>query len=122
VRDFHRLKVWERAHEFTLKIYQMTKGFPREELYGITSQMRRAAASIPTNIAEGCGRSSKPETIQFLNIAAGSASEIEYQLILVKDLQYIDEKSYNELLNDLSEVRKMLYAFAQKLKTDLQAG
>ena len=119
MRDFHKLKVWERAHRLTLKVYLATQGFPREELYGLTTQMRRSSASIPTNIAEGCGRNSKAETIQFLNIARGSLSELEYQLILAHDLHYLDANSYFELPSERVEMRRMLYAFIQRLKTDI---
>ena len=119
MRDFHKLKVWEKAHNLTLQVYRITKDFLREELYGLTSQMRRSSASIPTNIAEGCGRDSKAETIQFFNMAIGSSSELEYQLILAHDLNYMDDKTYIELSTELVEVRRMLYAFIQRLKTDI---
>jgi len=119
LKDFHKLKVWERAHNLTLEIYLSTQYFPKEELYGLTNQMRRSSASIPTNIAEGCGRNSNAETIQFFNMATGSASELEYQLILAHDLHYLDDKSYFVLLSELVEVRRMLYAFVQRLKTDI---
>lgn len=119
MRDFHKLKVWERAHSLTLKVYLATQGFPREELYGLTSQMRRSSASIPTNIAEGCGRDSKAETIQFFNMSAGSSSELEYQLILARDLHYMDEVNYSALSSELIDVRRMLIGFIQRLKTDI---
>jgi four helix bundle protein len=120
MRDFHKLKVWEKAHNLTLKVYGITKEFPKEEVYGLTSQMRRSSASIPTNIAEGCGRDSTAETIQFFNMASGSSSELEYQLILARDLQYMSEKIFSELSNELVEVRSMIYAFIKRLKTDIQ--
>jgi four helix bundle protein len=119
MKDFHKLKVWEKAHDLTLKVYLRSQDFPKEEIYGLTSQMRRSSASVPTNIAEGCGRSSKAETIQFFNVATGSASELEYQLILAHDLHYLDDQSYIELTGELIEVRRMLYAFIQRLKMDL---
>lgn len=81
VRDFRKLKVWEKGHALTLSIYTVSQNFPREELYGLTSQMRRAASSIPTNIAEGCGRNSDAELARFMQISMGSASELEYQLL-----------------------------------------
>ena len=90
MKDFHKLKVWEKAHDLTLKVYLISQNFPKEEIYGLTSQMRRSSSSIPTNIAEGCGRSSKAEIIQFFNFAIGSSSELEYQLILTHDLNYLD--------------------------------
>jgi four helix bundle protein len=118
MRDFHKLKVWERAHQLTLKVYQITKSFPKEELYGLTSQLRRSCSSIPTNIAEGYGRSGKGEIIQFFNIAIGSACELEYQLILAHDLKYLDDVSYSMLSSDLIEIRKMLFGFIQKIKSE----
>jgi four helix bundle protein len=118
MKDFHNLKVWERAHHLTLEIYRITKDFPREELYGMTSQMRRSCSSIPSNIAEGYGRNGKAEIIQFFNIAIGSACELEYQLILAHDLKYLDDVSYSILSLDLVEIRKMLFGFIQRLKSE----
>jgi four helix bundle protein len=118
MRDFHKLKVWERAHQLTLIVYKVTKGFPKEELYGLTNQLRRSCSSIPTNIAEGYGRSGKGETIQFFNIAIGSACELEYQLILAHDLDYIDDNTYTHTTADVIEIRRMLFGFIQKLKTE----
>ncbi|MBU1822329.1 MAG: four helix bundle protein, partial [Bacteroidetes bacterium] len=89
--------------------------FPKEELYGLISQMRRSASSIPTNIAEGCGRNSNPDFSRFLVIAMGSTSELEYQLILSKDLEYISQASFEKLYSELIEIRKMLNTFIQKL-------
>ncbi len=117
MRNFQELSIWQRSHSLTLKIYSITKEFPKNELFGLTSQMRRSSASIPTNIAEGCGRSSNPEMKRFLIIATGSSSELEYQLILSKDLKYLSETSYNELLSELIEIRKMIYAFIKNLPT-----
>lgn len=119
MKDFHKLKVWEKAHNLTLKVYLTTHEFPKEEIYGLTSQMHRSSASIPTNIAEGCGRSSKAETIHFFNIATGSSSELEYQLILAHDLHYLDDKSFMELSGELIVVRRMLYSYIQRLKEDI---
>jgi four helix bundle protein len=110
--------VWEKAHDLTLKVYLATKTFPKEEMYGLISQMRRSAVSIPTNIAEGCGRESTAETIQFFNMATGSASELEYQLILAGDLHYMEENTFTQLSDELGEVRRMIYGFIQKLKED----
>jgi four helix bundle protein len=89
MRDFRELQVWHKAHKLTLDVYQGTKAFPREELYGLTSQVRRAAVSIGANIAEGAGKNSRPELARFLQIAMGSASELEYHLILARDLRYL---------------------------------
>lgn len=84
MRDFRQLNVWEEAHKLTLEIYKLTKNFPKEELFGLTSQMRRATVSISSNIAEGCGRGSNKEYANFIQIALGSAYEIDYQLLLAK--------------------------------------
>jgi four helix bundle protein len=118
VRAFHDLKVWHKAHRLTLDVYSITRGFPHEELYGLTSQLRRAASSIPANIAEGCGRSSSREFGRFLAIATGSASELEYHLLLAHDLKFIEPSDYSCLLNEVTEVKRMLSAFAQKLTAD----
>ena len=120
MKDFHKLKVWEKAHDLTLKVYHNTQDFLKEEIYGLTSQMRRSSASIPTNIAEGCGRSNKAETIQFFNIATGSSSELEYQFILAHDLHYLDDKSYLNLSEGFIEVRRMLFALIQRFREDVK--
>ena len=116
MRGFRDLKVWEKAHELTLQIYQTTSSFPKHELYGLTSQIRRAAASIPANIAEGCGRSGDAEFGRYLQIAMGSASETEYHLILAFDLGYIDELIYQKVNSDLIEVKQMLAGLIKKLR------
>ncbi|HYW34011.1 MAG TPA: four helix bundle protein, partial [Balneolaceae bacterium] len=95
-----------------------TSSFPKEELYGLTSQMRRAASSIPSNIAEGCGRNTQAQFARFLNIAFGSASELEYQLILSKDLSFINNEAFSELFEKITEVKRMLYSLIQKVQTD----
>jgi four helix bundle protein len=118
MKDFHKFKVWERSHKLTLSIYLHTKDFPKDELYSLTNQMRRASSSIPTNIAEGCGRDSQAEFTRFLLIAMGSSSELEYQLILSHDLQYMDDKVFLELSSGLNEVRRMLNSLIQKVKRD----
>ena len=92
MRDFRELKVWEKAHRLTLQVYRITKNFPSDEQFGLTVQLRRAAASVPTNIAEGCGRDSERELARFMSIAGGSASEVEYQLLLACDLNYIQDE------------------------------
>jgi four helix bundle protein len=91
------LKVWEKAHELTLKIYETTKAFPKEEIYSLTNQVRRAASSIPANIAEGCGKKTQLDFANFLNIALGSSNEAEYYQILSKDLRYLTVENYDEL-------------------------
>jgi four helix bundle protein len=116
VKDFRSLKVWEKAHELVLKVYKATDSFPKHELYGVTSQIRRAAVSVPTNIAEGCGKDSDGELKRYFLIAMGSASELEYLLILARDLNYLKDEAYREMQSQLVEIRKMLNAFIQTLK------
>jgi four helix bundle protein len=116
MKNFHDLMVWQRAHDFVLKLYRSTKAFPREEIYGLTSQIRRAAVSVPSNIAEGCGRQGDRELARFCQIAMGSASEAEYQLLLAHDLGYMESKEYQELNQQLCEVKRMLNGFIQKLR------
>jgi four helix bundle protein len=118
VKAFRDLKVWEKAHQLTLQVYKATAPFPKEEMYGLTSQIRRAAASIPANIAEGCGRSSDAELGRFLQIAMGSASELEYHLLLARDLLLLAEKDYGQLNLEVTEVKRMLASFIQKLNAD----
>lgn len=117
MRDFRELKVWGKAHQLTLVIYQATSTFPKEELYGLTSQIRRSCASIPANIAEGCGRKGEAELARFLQIAMGSASELEYHLLLAHDLNLLKTSHYDLLARDVIEVKRMLTSFIQKLKT-----
>ncbi len=116
MKDFRSLQVWEKAHSLTLKVYNVTASFPKEELYGLTSQIRRSSSSIPTNIAEGCGRSSDAELARFMQISLGSASELEYQLLLVHDLNYLDDEMHTELHENVTEVKRMLTSFIKKLK------
>ena|SRR5581483_2289853 len=117
MKNFHDLKVWQKAHELTLLVYRLTRSFPRDELYGLTSQIRRACSSIPANLAEGCGRSGDAEQARFCAIAMGSASELEYHLLLAKDLTLLNPKDHQTLARHLTEIRKMLTALLQKLKT-----
>ena len=104
MRDFREIKVWEKAHRLTLAVYKITKEFPREELYGLTSQLRRSSSSIPANIAEACGRASSAEFAHFLQIAMGSATELEYHSLLAHDLKLINDVVYAALTEDVSEV------------------
>jgi len=116
MKDFRSLKVWEKSHALTLAIYKATETFPKQELYSLTNQIQRAAVSIPANIAEGCGKDSDAELKRYFTIAMGSASELEYLLLLAHDLGYLQENIYQSMQNDLVETRKMLNAFIQKLK------
>jgi four helix bundle protein len=116
MQDFRKLQVWEKAHQFTITLYAVTQQFPREELYGLVSQMRRCSVSIPSNLAEGCGRNSSAELARFSEIAMGSASELEYQLLLSCDLGYLDYATYERLDHDLNDVKRMLNRFIQRLR------
>lgn len=116
MQNYKDLKVWEKAHGFTLRIYEVTKLFPKDEIYSLTNQIRRAAASIPANIAEGCGKNSKLDFANFLNIALGSSNESEYYLLLSKDLKYLKEEDYSELLKTINEVKAMLIALITKVR------
>ena len=116
MQDFHELKVWQKAHQLTLKIYEVTHSLPDDERYGLTSQLRRAASSIPTNLAEGSGRGTAAELAQFAQIASGSTSEVEYLLQLSSDLNYLDSEAVGKLQDDVREVRKMLAAFIRTLR------
>jgi len=118
MKDFRTLKVWGKSHAFVLAVYKVTQTFPKSEMYGITSQIQRAAVSVPTNIAEGCGKDSDAELARYFKIAMGSSSELEYLLLLAHDLSYLADNQYNQLQVNLVEVRKMLNAFIQKLKAD----
>ena len=118
MKNFRQLKVWEKSHLLALAVYRATKEFPREELYGLTSQIRRSSMSVPTNIAEGCGRNADAEFARFLQIAMGSASETEYQLILACDLEFLPEVTYEKLHNDVEEVKRMLASLHKTLRAD----
>lgn len=113
--DFKQLKVWQKAHEVTLAIYRITSGFPRAEIYGLTSQMRRCAISIGSNIAEGRGRDGDPEFARFIGIASGSAAELEYQLLVAKDLGYLSPEDYTKINASLAEVGRMLISLRRKV-------
>ena len=113
----HRdLKVWNDSINFVTKIYQITNNFPKEELFGITSQIRRASVSIPSNIAEGAARTSKKEFNNFLSIALGSASEVETQLIISKNLNYLNIDSFNTIIQDLNKIQRMISGLMKSIK------
>jgi four helix bundle protein len=116
VGDYRRLQVWQRAHRLTLDVYQATRTLPKEELFGLTSQLRRAALSIPANIAEGCGRNGHAELARFLGIALGSANELDYHLLLAQDLGYIDPSQYEPLAAETRNITNMLAAFIARLR------
>jgi four helix bundle protein len=115
VRNIKEYEVFKKAHELGLEIYKMTKGFPKEELYGLVSQVRRSAYSIPMNLAEGGTRQGAKEFSQFINIALGSCEEVRYQLLLSKDLGYINSEKYEKLDNEAEVIKKMLSVLYSKV-------
>ena len=118
MKDFRSVDVWKKSHQLVLAVYKASAGFPSRELYGLSSQVRRAASSIPANIAEGCGRGSDRDFARFLQIAMGSASELEYHLILARDLGFLDAVQQDALEQATTEVKRMLTGFMKKLKAD----
>src|SRR5579859_161646 len=118
MQDFKNLKVWQKSHALSLDVYRTTSRFPREEIYGLTSQIRRAASSISANIAEGCCRGSQPDFARFLYIAMGSASELECHLLLARDLGFLSEADAEKLVSELSEIKRMMTGLIKKLKSD----
>ena len=115
-KPHHKLTVWVNAVAFVKKIYQVTAEFPAEEKFGLVSQMRRSAVSIASNISEGAGRNNKKEFIEFLGIAQGSLSELETQLIISRELGFIEEKLTDELINELDDISKMIIGLQRRLK------
>lgn len=115
MQDFRNLKVWKRAHHVVLDVYRWTTSFPAEERYGLTSQVRRSAVSVPSNIAQGCGRGSDADFARFAQVAMGSACELEYQLLLAHDLQLLSKADYRKLSHDVQDVRRMLNGLLKKL-------
>ena len=116
MKDYRKLKVWEKAHHFVLSLYEVTRSFPSDEKFGLTSQLRRAAVSIPSNIAEGCGRGNDGDLRRFCEISMGSATEVEYQLLLSFDLKLINQASFERLNDELIEVKRMLHGFVTTLR------
>ncbi|MBI5772223.1 MAG: four helix bundle protein [Verrucomicrobia bacterium] len=121
MKNFRDLTVWQRGHKLTLAVYSATKPFPKDEWFGLVSQLRRAAASVPANIAEGCGRDGDAELKRFLQIAMGSATELEYHLQLSFELGYLREHDHAALSSETVEIKKMLTSFIRKLKADRQS-
>ena len=118
MQNFRNLKVWEKAHALALNIYAISKCFPREELYGLVSQMRRSAASVGMNIAEGCCRKGDLDMGRYLQMVLGSASELEYQLLLANDLQYLAHSDYERLEARITEVKRMLSSLMRRVRTE----
>lgn len=115
MRDYRKYKVWDLSHEVTLEIYKVIRSFPKDEIYGLVSQMRRASSSVPANIAEGCGREFDAEFKRFLVIAQGSANELEYFTVLAKDLGYIEEAIFVTLNDQVDKLRRSLNSLINKL-------
>lgn len=120
MRDFRNLKIWERSHGLVLEIYKATAAFPKDEIYGLTSQVRRAAVSIPCNIAEGCGKATDVDLANYIQISMGSATELEYELQLAHDLKYLPTEVYNILSSELVEIRKMMNGYLQRLRNKVR--
>jgi len=116
MQDFRKLAVWIKSHELTLRLYALTVAFPREEVYGLVSQLRRAAASVPANIAEGCGRGGRADMARFLQIALGSASELEYHLLLARDLNYLTNADHEAAAREVTEIKRMLTGLARRVR------
>jgi four helix bundle protein len=119
MQNYKDLKVWEKSHAFTIKVYEASKFFPKEELYGLTSQLRRAASSIPANVAEGCGRRTNDDFARHLNIALGSANEAEYFLVLAKDSGYLKNTDNENLFTTINEIKAMLIALISKVRSKI---
>jgi four helix bundle protein len=120
MRNYRDLQVWKKAHDLTLALYRISQRFPREEIYGITGQLRRAAVSIGANLAEGCGRRTSTELARFVRIAMGSASELDYHLLLSRDLGFINGDDFTRSEAELTEVRKMLTSFLQSIEEQIE--
>lgn len=115
MRDYKKLQVWEKSHQLTLELYLELKNFPKEELFALTSQMKRSSSSIPTNIAEGAGRNTNKDFARFLAIAYGSTNELEYQIILSTDLLFLEKSKGEIFLEKIKEIRKMLHGLIIKI-------
>jgi len=118
VRDFRDLAVWRKAHEVALSVYKVTRLFPAQERYGLSAQLRRAAVSVPANIVEGTARGSDPDTARFLLVSRASAAELEYHLLLARDLGLVSDSAHRDLSDRTTEVRRMLNGFLAKLKAN----
>ncbi|HMO64437.1 MAG TPA: four helix bundle protein [Verrucomicrobiota bacterium] len=122
MQDFRQLQVWQKGHQLSLQVYRVTRGFPREEMFGLTSQMRRAATSITANLAEGRGRGSDADFARFLFVAMGSACELESFLELAKDLGFTSAEDHRTTLDALIEIKRMLAALIHKLSPARRPG
>jgi four helix bundle protein len=120
MQDFRKLEVWQRSHELTLKVYELTRAFPADEKFALTSQLRRAAVSVESNLAEGSSRGSDADFKRFVQMALGSASEVECQLLLARDLKFLPEARHKELESEVQQIKRMLIRLSQKLIADGQ--
>ena len=118
MKNFRDLKVWEKAHEVALACYAITGNFPKQEVYGLISQIRRSGASVPANIAEGCGRRGNAELHRFLHMALGSANELEYHLLLSRDLSYLKAEEHTRIQDQVEEVKRMLASLIRKVDSE----
>ncbi|QDT00478.1 four helix bundle protein [Adhaeretor mobilis] len=116
MQDFRNLEVWKLAHQFTLIVYEVTKVFPGDERFGLVSQLRRASCSIGSNLAEGCGRGSDADFARFVQMSQGSASEVDYQLLLSRDLGFLPDEEYQTITEKLGSTRRMLNALLSRLR------
>ena len=116
MRDFRTLEIWKQSRQLAVEVYSLTRSFPKEEIFGLTSQLQRAVVSVGANIAEGCGRNSNADFQRFLTIALGSLNEAEYLLILLNDLHYCDDEKYRKLMRDIDKLKPMMMAFISKLR------
>jgi four helix bundle protein len=120
MRNYRDLQTWNKVHKLTVELYKLSRQFPKEEIYGLTSQLRRAASSIGANLAEGCGRQSNPEFARFVRISMGSASELDYHLLLSRDLGFLENTTYDRVSKGLTEVRKMLASLLSTVEVETQ--
>lgn len=116
MQNYKELQVWKKSHEITLEIYKITKVFPKEELFGLVSQLRRSSVSVPTNIAEGSGRFTQKDFASFLQISLGSCQEVEYLILLSKEINYIKETDFNQLEKSIGEIKAMLISLIKKVR------
>ncbi len=122
IQSYKDLKVWQKSVDLVTEIYSITKAFPKEEMYGIVSQLRRAAASVPANISEGAVRNSEKEYVRFLYISQGSLAELDTFILISKNLGYVNEEKCDELINRMEEIKKMLYGLINYHKSKYQAS
>jgi four helix bundle protein len=122
VKDFRRLEVWQKAHSLSLAVYRDTAGFPKEERFGLTSQIRRCCVSVEANIAEGCGRGGDPDFRRFLQMALGSASELDCELLLSRDLGFLKTDRYEDLFGLLRSIKAMLSTLIRKITSEASAS